>query len=330
VNFNNILEGAYQIKASKNGFDSNTISSIINKEQTTTATIKLKRQMCSLKIIVKDKDGNPISGVSITSTSKPSGQQTLSGSSGTDGSLLFSNVELGSYTFQTSKSEYVTNSGTVSAKAGEIVELTISLDKEAKKGCIIATATYGSELSPEVQFLRGFRDNTVLNTFAGRNFMTIFNTWYYSFSPRVASIITVNEAIRVFMKIFLYPLIGILHLAATTCSIFSFNPELAVVVSGLVASSLIGIMFFAPAAIIFLIKRLKIINKLLRVQSWVWVVSVGCITIAETYQWSGLMICSTALFVLSTTSLGMLFSVRCVKRLLYTSGAHEAQSIEST
>nr|MDO8134680.1 CFI-box-CTERM domain-containing protein [Candidatus Njordarchaeum guaymaensis] len=67
-------------------------------------------------------------------------------------------------------------------------------------GCLVATATYGSELSPEVQFLRGFRDRTVLSTFAGSEFMKAFNAWYYSFSPSVASFIADNPTVRAAMK----------------------------------------------------------------------------------------------------------------------------------
>ena len=101
--------------------------------------------------------------------------------------------------------------------------------------CIIATATYGSELSPEVQFLRGFRDNTVYSTFAGSSFMKVFNEFYYSFSPNVASAIADNSALRDIMRTVLYPLIGILHVASTAFSVLSFSSELGVVVAGLIA-----------------------------------------------------------------------------------------------
>ena len=38
-------------------------------------------------------------------------------------------------------------------------------------GCLIATAAYGSEMAPQVQFLREIRDNTVLQTQSGVSFM---------------------------------------------------------------------------------------------------------------------------------------------------------------
>ena len=53
-------------------------------------------------------------------------------------------------------------------------------------GCLIATATYGSELAPQVQQLRELRDNQLLNTESGSVFMSTFNDVYYSFSPIIA------------------------------------------------------------------------------------------------------------------------------------------------
>ncbi len=44
--------------------------------------------------------------------------------------------------------------------------------KEKKGGCLIATAAFGSEMAPQVQFLREIRDNTVLQTESGSAFMT--------------------------------------------------------------------------------------------------------------------------------------------------------------
>lgn len=110
---------------------------------------------------------------------------------------------------------------------------------------MIATATFESELSPEVQFLREFRDSQILQTFAGSNFMTAFNAWYYSYSPGVANYISTHEAARTGMKYLLYPLMGILHVSSATFSALNIAPEFAALVAGLVASSLIGVVYLA-------------------------------------------------------------------------------------
>ncbi|MBS7623126.1 hypothetical protein KEJ39_05565, partial [Candidatus Bathyarchaeota archaeon] len=118
--------------------------------------------------------------------------------------------------------------------------------------CIIATATYGSEFTPEVQFLRGFRDKRVLATTAGSAFMEVFNAWYYSFSPQIAGWLAVNPAAREVTKILLAPLLAILHLAEISYGALAFSPEAAVTLAGLVASSLIGVVYFGPALAITL------------------------------------------------------------------------------
>jgi len=140
-------------------------------------------------------------------------------------------VGQGTYTF--------TISGTSGSLVRQVsVTLTVS-------GCLIATATYGSELAPEVQFLRDFRDNQVLNTFAGSHFMSVFNMWYYSYSPAAASYISGNQPVRTVMKGVLYPFIGILHVSAQVYSVLAFQPEIAVLAAGLVAGSLIGLIYLA-------------------------------------------------------------------------------------
>ena len=44
---------------------------------------------------------------------------------------------------------------------------TLVSDEEEGGGCLIATAAFGSEMAPQVQFLREIRDNTVMNTQSG-------------------------------------------------------------------------------------------------------------------------------------------------------------------
>jgi len=62
---------------------------------------------------------------------------------------------------------------------------------EENGGCLIATATFGSEMAPQVQKLRELRDNTILTTQSGTAFMSGFNQLYYSFSPTIL-ILSVN------------------------------------------------------------------------------------------------------------------------------------------
>jgi uncharacterized membrane protein YhaH (DUF805 family) len=117
--------------------------------------------------------------------------------------------------------------------------------------CLIATATYSSALAPEVQILRNFRDNSIMKTMVGSSFMIAFNTWYYSFSPYVASYLQAHPIERTMMKAALYPLIGILWLASATFNMFKSYPEVAALISGLLASALIGATYLAlPVAIL--------------------------------------------------------------------------------
>jgi len=109
--------------------------------------------------------------------------------------------------------------------------------------CLIATATYGSELAPEVQLLRNFRDNSIMKTQSGSNFMLAFNAWYYSFSPYVATYLNTHWVERTVMKGVLYPLIGILYFTSNLFSATVAYPELAALLSGLLASSLIGAFY---------------------------------------------------------------------------------------
>ena len=122
------------------------------------------------------------------------------------------------------------------------VDITIDLVTSGPR-CIIATATFGSELAPEVQLLRGFRDNSVMETVSGSSFMVAFNAWYYSFSPQVANYIATHWVERSVMKLVLYPLVGILALSYGTFTVASSYPEFAVFLAGILASSMIGAFY---------------------------------------------------------------------------------------
>ena len=81
-----------------------------------------------------------------------------------------------------------------------------------KGGCLIATATYGSEMASQVQQLRELRDNTILKTKSGMAFMTSFNQFYYSFSPTVADFEREHPIFKEVTKMALTPMLSSLSL----------------------------------------------------------------------------------------------------------------------
>ena len=74
-------------------------------------------------------------------------------------------------------------------------------------GCLIATATFGSELSPQVQQLREIRDNQLLQTKSGTEFMNLFNHMYYSFSPYVSDYERENPIFKESVKLLITPML---------------------------------------------------------------------------------------------------------------------------
>src|SRR3989338_8489477 len=79
-------------------------------------------------------------------------------------------------------------------------------------GCLIATAAYGSEMAPQVQFLIEIRDNKVMSTATGASFITGFNQLYYSFSPTIADLERENPAFKEMVKIGITPMISSLSI----------------------------------------------------------------------------------------------------------------------
>ena len=114
-------------------------------------------------------------------------------------------------------------------------------------GCLIATATYGSELAPQVQLLREIRDNTVLQTQSGTSFMTAFNQFYYSFSPVIADYERENPAFKETVKLTLTPLLASLTLLQHA-DIDSESEMLGYGISIILLN--IGMYFIAPAVLI--------------------------------------------------------------------------------
>lgn len=87
-------------------------------------------------------------------------------------------------------------------------------------GCFIATAAFGSYLSPEVRTLRRFRDRYLLQSPVGRALVA----FYYRHSPAFADAIRTHGALRVVARIALTPVVyGVKHLFFST-ALFLLSP----------------------------------------------------------------------------------------------------------
>ncbi|MFQ5783181.1 MAG: CFI-box-CTERM domain-containing protein [Nitrosopumilus sp.] len=114
-------------------------------------------------------------------------------------------------------------------------------------GCLIATATFGSELAPQVQQLRELRDTKLLQTELGTNFMSLFNKIYYSFSPTVADYERENPAFKEMIKIGITPMIASLSIL----NYVDMDSETEVFGYGISLILLnIGMYFVAPVVLI--------------------------------------------------------------------------------
>ena len=119
-------------------------------------------------------------------------------------------------------------------------------------GCLIATAAFGSEMSPQVQQLREIRDNIVMQTSSGKSFMTGFNQIYYSFSPQIADYERENPIFKEAVKVTLTPMLASFSLLAHV----TIDTEQEMLGYGIGVILLnIGMYFVAPAILFTAIKK---------------------------------------------------------------------------
>ncbi|WP_420545157.1 CFI-box-CTERM domain-containing protein [Nitrosopumilus sp.] len=122
-------------------------------------------------------------------------------------------------------------------------------------GCLIATATFGSELAPEVQKLREIRDNSLLQTESGTAFMNSFNGFYYLFSPIIADYERENPIFKEMVKITITPMI-------TSLSILNhveIDSEMEVLGYGISLILLNAVMYLGfPIGIVVINRKKKI------------------------------------------------------------------------
>jgi hypothetical protein len=151
-----------------------------------------------------------------------------------------------------------------------------------------------------------------MNTFAGSNFMTVFNAWYYSFSPGVAQYESRSPEARSIAKVALYPLMQILRLSEATFLAFGSVSETGALAAGLLAGALIGLTYLAlPLFCILwpLRRRISARAKARVIRTTICVLALFLLGFAmsEVFVFSVLMMVSSAGLVLAALILGSLF-----------------------
>jgi cyclophilin family peptidyl-prolyl cis-trans isomerase len=129
------------------------------------------------------------------------------------------------------------------------------LEKSSKGGgCLIATATYGSEMATEVQLLRELRDNQLLQTESGTAFMSTFNDIYYTFSPIIADYERENPLFKEAVKLAITPLLSSLSIL----NYVDMDSEESVLGYGISLIILnLGMYLGVPAVVIVGIRKIK-------------------------------------------------------------------------
>ena len=163
-----------------------------------------------------------------------------------EGTMLIAN-HINDYTLKewTDVSTFSKNVSTEPAKE------TTSVKSGNGGGCLIATATYGSELAPQVQQLRELRDNQLLQTESGSAFMSSFNEMYYSFSPTIADYERENPMFKEAVKLTITPMLSTLAIMENA------KTESEVLGLGLSVIALnLGMYLGAPAIVIISIRKI--------------------------------------------------------------------------
>lgn len=176
--------------------------------------------------------------------------------------------------------------------------------------CMIATAAFGSPLAPQVQFLRDFRDNHLLQTSVGASFMNVFNSWYYSFSPSVANYEDNQPWFQQIIRTSIYPLLGILLISEKIFSLSDGN--YATMISGITAVSLIGAVYVSPIAIS--VKKVRNTKFNYKIAAYLFsglIISAICSILIENYY---AIITTSLLFLLTLITVSAILSAKLIHR----------------
>jgi peptide/nickel transport system substrate-binding protein len=177
--------------------------------------------------------------------------------------------------------------------------------------CLIATAAFGSELTPQVQYLRHFRDHYILSTASGTAFMKVFNNVYYSFSPQVAEYERDQPWLQATVKVALYPLFGIL-MTAERVYIGTGGGEAGAIFAGALSSTLVGAIYLGPIAYIAS-KGRRVDSKLLAIIFG----AAAAVLVITLIALNVLLPLSTVAFVIAAAGASSLTMAKAIKYVLH-------------
>jgi len=224
-------------------------------------------------------------------------------------STIYTSTQSTSNTLSTTLESTATSTGTFT---------NIATVQGTSTNCPVSFVTNGNRLQPYAEFLRNFRNNQIENTTAGRTFLTTFNSWYYSWAPSVAYSAATNPYAYTIVQATVVPLLGILYASYYSYGFVApLNTEAAAITAGIVAASLIGLIYLAPIA--YVASRIIRRHTHLTITRWTlgpsaaWF-AAGVVMALAAYATASLSLLAfaTSSLILSTLSLGSLTGVRAL------------------
>ena len=210
--------------------EATTWSVTINPAEITTTSSTTTSASSSVSSTVTTTVTESSTSNETTSTTNATSATTTSASSSAS-STLTSTVTESSTSNETTSTTNATSATTTSSEE--------TTTQSAPPKCVVATATYGSEMAPEVVYMRFVRDQFIGSTPAGKVLVAGFNAFYYSWSPFLAREIAANEVLRATFRVLLLPLVVIVHATASAFTVLSGgtgNSNLASVLAFLLAA----------------------------------------------------------------------------------------------
>ena len=143
--------------------------------------------------------------------------------------------------------------------------------------------------------------------------MSAFNAWYYSWAPAIANLEASSDLLRSAVRVLILPLLGALFVANGMFDLMRpVNPELAVVFAGFIASSLVGVVYLTPLALV----GRRLARKRITSRTLLYVAILGLLlTILGTFTHGSMEVVQnlTGIFVIESLLLPPTLLARIVK-----------------